>query len=259
MARFVPLDSVSHRNLRVSWSCGVGFAAQQPFAPFVLREIKDIAREFPIVFGPDSMPCALLAIEPGYSPFVSADRQWLGSYLPSYLAGYPFQLRRLPGEAQSSSDKLALLFDREAPHFVTGDGEPVFTENGQLSPTVLRSVENLKRFQESLPATLKAVEALQVLGLFAEKKVRVRTSSAREHQVVGINIIEESRFHGLDDQAFITLRQAGALPLVYAHFHSHANLRRGMLVGEQVEARTVEAAQSAAQLMDESTINFSRF
>jgi hypothetical protein len=68
-------------------------------------------------------------------------------------------------------------------------------------------------------------------------------------------VVDEQKLNGLSDAKFNKLRKAGALPLVYAHLLSMANLRQGVIAGKYPELdtasdRKVMRAPSMDDLLD---------
>jgi len=65
--------------------------------------------------------------------------------------------------------------------------------------------------------------------------VQVRHPDVSTPSLGGFEVVDEKALNGLSPEAHLRLRDAGALPLVYAHLLSLANLRQGALAGKYPE------------------------
>ena len=87
-----------------------GFCAGSHLAPCLAVEFSAGAREYPIVFVMEQgkpTPVFLFGLRPGQNVMVSSQGEWLGRYLPRYLARYPFIIAELPEDRMILAIELA--------------------------------------------------------------------------------------------------------------------------------------------------------
>lgn len=231
--QLVPLHPQRHAGLRLRPLQHYGFAAGTLTAPFVLDEIADVARDYPFVFPTQNgLPMVLLGVEADSNAYVHATGRWMASYLPAYIRHYPFALRPAPhiGAPQDNppeKTKMTLYVDVAASVLGKEEGEPIFQEDGELSPAMRDRVRHMEQDLQRIPATRAMVAAIEAAGILIERKIIIKNASGEENVVATFRVINEVALNRLDEIAFRTLRRAGALPLVYAQLLSWAHLRNG--------------------------------
>ena len=133
--------------------------------------------------------------------------QWVGHYRPDWLSIYPFRI-------MSVGDKGFVVADTTSGLVVEGGGEPFFDESGQLSAAVAERVEMLKAKRGLQATTSKALEALHQAGVLTPWPENLKSSLGMA--IDGLHMLDERALAQLDDEAFLKLRQAQALPVAYA-------------------------------------------
>jgi len=231
--QLAPLHPQRHAGLRLRALQHYGFATGTLTAPFVLNEIADVARDYPLVFPAQcDLPMVLLGVEADSNAYVHVTGRWMASYLPSYIRHYPFALRSAPrtGTPQDQPPgkaKLTLYVDVAASVLGKDEGEPIFQEDGELSPAMRDRVRHMEQDLQRIPATRALVAAIEAAGILIERKIIIKNASGEENAAGTFRVIDEGALNRLDDIAFAALRRAGALPLVYAQLLSWAHLRNG--------------------------------
>jgi len=77
-----------------------------------------------------------------------------------------------------------------------------------------------------------------------QRQIRLQYSpDSPRYEVEGVYIIDEEKLESLSDQEFLTLRQRGLIPLIYAHLTSLQQF--GRLSRLQAEADKAAIAQTA--------------
>jgi hypothetical protein len=162
---------------------------------------------------------AVLGVEPNRNLFVGEDGRWLGGYVPAALRGYPFVLGR-------GADGRQMLCVDEASALVTDgpEGERFFEDDATLSPAVRQTLDFLTRIEQSRVVTATACGVLQGRNLIEPWPITLKTHQA-ERRIEGLFRVNEGALNALEDDAFVSLRKAGALPLAYAQLLSMQQLR----------------------------------
>jgi hypothetical protein len=189
---------------------------------------------------------AVLSLAPDRNLFVAPDGRWLGEYVPMVLRSQPFRLLRPESAGQS-----ILCVDEDSGLVVEGgQGEAFFDAEGALADTLKRTLDFLCHLERSRAVTEVAVAALAEAGVI-EPWPLATTNGGPELPALGLHRIAENRFNALDDEALLTLRRAGALPIIYRQMLSMQQipvLKRLTEVHEQharAEAARAEAAKAA--------------
>nr|WP_273424407.1 SapC family protein [Halomonas sp.] len=188
----------------------VSFASDKALIPLHAGELAKAAATMPIALvkqGREWQLVGVCGIEPGHNLFIK-DGKWLGHYRPEWLSCWPFEI-------VSVGDKGLVTFDRDSGLLASeGEGEPFFDAQGQMTQTVSSRVEALKAAHLKQQATQKAIAALM------KAKVIVPWPQAIKDQlglsIDGLHMIDERALAGLEDEAFLALRKAQALPIAYA-------------------------------------------
>jgi len=141
--------------------------------------------------------------------------------VPSAFRGYPFRLAR--AEAQ---DDLILCVDEDS-GLVSGDkaaGEPFFDDNGEITQPVKDVLDFLNQVERNRAVTETAVAGLAEAGLITEWPLKIKDQD-QEKPVTGLFRIDEPKLNTLDDDRFLKLRKAQALPIAYAQLLSMNNIQ----------------------------------
>ncbi|MEA3643985.1 MAG: SapC family protein, partial [Lamprobacter sp.] len=215
MANLQPITLTRHRDHRWTRYTDYRFAAADTLAPLVVQELSKAVMSLPIGFIKQDSHDQLVAIQslqPDQNLFVTADSRWLGGYIPAAYRSYPFSL------AKTTDGQQVLCIDEDSgPLNVDPDsneGEPFFDADGQPA----EPVQKVLRFLEQVAADRQRTERLCALlaehGLIQPWPLTVKTADG-ERPVQGLHRIDEAALNALPSEAFDTLRQAGALPLIY--------------------------------------------
>lgn len=253
--KFVALNNVQHRGLRLNASQPFFFAKTLMLCPVVTGEIRQIARDYVIVFEPQGgVPQALLGTEQGVNGYVADSGHWLCRYVPAHIRRHPFYAAASTGAEASATQTFTVAIDPSAPHLSTEQGEPLFNDDGSPSPLLERVKAMLARLQADFQMTLQQVAMLEEAGLLVARNLKVRTRGGAERTLAGFRVIDTDRLGKLEAERLEKLHRAGALLLAYAHLVSLTNLQDGVLVRPQAQAATT----AAFQLGQTDLIDFSK-
>lgn len=256
------LKPAEHGALKVVETNDYSYARGEILAPIVFDEMADIAREYPIVFpdNPSGLPCVLLGLEEGQNAYVDDQGRWQATYIPAHIRRYPFMLGKTDQSEEPTAEgttRYVILFDPDAPHFGDKNGHPVFTPGGELSPHLQRRLQLLESMQKAISITQNLVAAIDALGLLVERSITISKGGKPDALVKGIKVVDEKKLNQLSEADFMQLRNAGALPLVYAHLLSWANFRQGPLAGKYPALAAKPSVHDPAFLFEDDTISFS--
>lgn len=223
------LDSQQHAALRFSAKQPYGFARQQVLIPVVASEVTRVAREMPILFPKgEGVPQALAGMPPGINAHVKDTGHWLGRYIPAHIRRYPFMLAPLPKSADSDEQRYAVQFDATAPHFESPDGHRLLDDNGKPTGVLKKIQQVLTALMRDHAHTRMLVGQLDRAGLLVENSVTLGQGDNAQ-SISGVRVLDSAAFDALESAMLATLRDSGALSLVYAHLLSLSNLEDGVI------------------------------
>lgn len=242
----VALKHDEHADLKILETNNYAYAREILLAPIVVSEIADVAREFPIVFpiNEAKLPCALMGLETGRNAYVDAQGQWQANYIPAHIRRYPFILAHMEN-LDDGDTRYMIAFDPDAPQLNASNGHAVFAPDGALSGHMQRRMKLLEEIQRAMPVTRRMVEALDAAGLLVERVITLSRDGKPVHQIKGMRAVDEARLNAMSHEDFAQLRDQGALPLIYAHLLSWANLRQGPLAGKYTRSPDASAPSAA--------------
>lgn len=224
-----PLNPRDHGDLTLLETTDYGFVRDRMFIPVVLSEIADVAREYPLVFVSDKeLPVALTGIDKDVNAYVAENGSWRAHYVPGSIRAYPFAL----GQKTKDNGEYTIFVDLDAPQLSERLGSPLFDSQGKPMPILQAHMELLKDMKKAEPITKKMVGELRDNELLIDRAIRIERLHGDELQITDIQVIDEKKFNGLSGDAFLELRDAGLLPLIYSHLLSMANLRQGVIAGK---------------------------
>lgn len=218
MSEIYPISSERHGSKHLLPLASWAFAANQNLAPLLAAEFPQAAHSFPIVFvkhQEEVAPFALLGLKAGKNLLLDVKNQWLVSYVPAIFRRYPFILAQVDKE----KSEYALCIDEASGLLADEGGVALFDEDGNKSEALEKAFNFTAEYQKQLPAGQMFCALLQELELLAPFDINLRENE-KTIKLEGLLRIDEQKFNELSDEAFLKLRSAGVLPLVYAHFFS---------------------------------------
>lgn len=235
-----PVSKERHASKRWQRYTHYHFAAADAIAPLVVQELPQAMMALPIGFvAVESrfVMVAVLGIAAGRNLFVAADGRWLAGYLPAAYRAYPFLL------ANIADDKQVLCIN-EGSGAVTDEpeGEAFFNDDGTLAQAVADVLNFLNQVQASREATNRICAMLQKHHLIQPWPIKLQS----EQTIQGLYRIDEAALNALPADAFLELREAGALPLVYCQLLSMQHLSKlGQLAQAHAQAEAAEILKTS--------------
>jgi hypothetical protein len=262
MANIVVVRPERHANKRWRPQQNCAFAATYAMVPLVGLEAARAAVAMPLSFIEQSGRYLLVAVMspvPGRNLFVGPAGQWLGSYMPAAMRGYPFSLARVEG-----SEKAVLCIDEDSGLVVEGDTNPdatkFFEQDGVPSAALKAMLDFLSQAERNRPATDLALAALAEAGVIQPWQLTVQKDK-EQTSVKGFHRIDESALNALDDETFLKLRKTSALGLAYAQLMSVQTIgvfRQLQAIQQNLtqRAQPLPSVSSMFPMHDDGTIKF---
>ena len=180
MANIVPVSASHHAGKAWRRPASYAFAAPQALVPLVAPEFPKAALAMPIAFIEQAgqyVPVGLMSPLAGRNFFIGPAGQWLGTYVPAALRGYPFRLGRVEG-----SEELALCIDEDSGLIVDADArgrKHSSMPTGSTRPASKAMLDFLVAMEHSRMSTELAVKTLAEAGLIEPWQLQVK--AGRRH------------------------------------------------------------------------------
>ncbi len=187
----------------------LSFAAQHHLIPLHAGELAQAAATMPLALVKGEQGWQLVGVcslEPGHNLFTK-DGQWLGHYRPQWLATWPFVVVQ-------AGEKSIVAFDRDSGLLGAEEGEPFFNAEEQLTGRAAEAIATLKANHGKQQRTQKALAALYEAGVLAPWPESLQSQLGMA--IPGLHMIDERALAELNDDTFLMLRKAQALPIAYA-------------------------------------------
>lgn len=224
MSQPTPITKQTHTNKSWTRFTTYTFAAKDNLAFLAGAEIAKAVSDMPMAFLKQKdrfYLVAVLSLTPGTNLFVAPNGRWLGKYIPSVFRSYPFLLAKMKGQ---DNPVLCVNEDSGLVHNDQTAGEPFFDDNGEVSKPVKEVLNFLNQVEQNWAATNLAVTSLADAGVMTEWTLKIKAGD-QEKPVTGLYRIDEPKLNALEDEPFLKIRRAGALPIVYAQLLSMGNMQ----------------------------------
>jgi hypothetical protein len=210
---YTPLRNSVHHNLRMKRGTFF-FLSNLPLVPVSVVEAPMAALDLPVVFSRNKQNGltlkALLSLDKDNNVQVGPKGLWMGGYMPVVVRAHPF--------AMAYQDDQALVVIKEDSDWLTtakDQGRVLF--DGRKNPTeLLNNIIDLLKKRAPNPhrdnPVLGAIDAAGILEPWPP--------------VPELLCVSPQKLGALDDTAFLALRQAGALGVIYAHLMSLPRINR---------------------------------
>ncbi|NQW92893.1 MAG: SapC family protein [Polaromonas sp.] len=232
---------------------GVGFARHLQTVPLVAVELPSVVLSLPVAIVPEGFAgwrvVALMGAVPGSNACVGSQGQWLSRHVPAALRGHPF-VWQTDGDGLG---ELALLSAAMVLEPSSAPGlEPVWAEDGRLSPQVLRVQSFLQQVEQGVQALSVAAAQLHGAGLLELWD----PDGAVVPPVVPWHRVKESALNALPNAEFAALRASGALALAYAQMLSTGQWPMVQRLGKLSQQIAPSAPAQARAFVDPSAHSF---
>lgn len=217
----VPISFERHGSKAFLRFSSYGFAASETVVPIVGAEVPKAALSFPLAFmkqGEEVVLMGLMGLEPGSNLFVGPDGRWIGTYVPAAIRGYPFILAR-------TEEGRHVLCINEASGLVgeASRGERFFDDEGKATPQIQGVLDFLTTVHTNRAATARACQLIGELDVLQPWSIVV-TKDGKPVNVEGLWRVSEEKLANLHESAFLELRKAGGLVLIYSQLLSMGHL-----------------------------------
>lgn len=213
------------RYLNKTWKRmdNYAFARGDGSVGLLAQELPRAMMSYPIGFIEQGGRYHLVGVQgfdPGSNLYVSAAGKWIGEYLPRAYRQHPFLL------VENKEGTHTLCIDEEAALIgQSGEGDPFFQPDGEVSPEVTDILKALTELQREKAAIEHSCACIASLELIDPWDILLQ-EEAEQRRLEGLFKISEKRLNQLTGEQLEKLKDAGGLAVVFCQLLSMQNLQR---------------------------------
>ena len=212
MAKFVALHSQLHQSVRVDTLRIESLGANERMIPVVPSEFLKLVVDYPLVFTKSAdngrfICVALLGFEDKENLFWD-DNRWNSIYVPLNIQRQPFFIGHDQG-------KIVICLDTESTCLSSGNGEPLFTTQGEETLFLQKAKVQLAELLKGEEEAQNFIACLMELKLIMPMSLDISFANQQSQRVQGIYTIDEERLATLDNTQLVDLHQRGYTKLIY--------------------------------------------
>jgi len=216
----VPIDRVLHAKTKIRPLPSFSFTAGMTVVQLFGSEIVTMSHELPVLLIRDAagyVPAALLGLRTGQNLLLDAQGRWIGQHVPALWRRGPFRLAQVDGQQEGT---MVLCLDDTSELINETEGMPLFDESGAPSPILNSATAMLSQLQRDNHGTRAICALLDRHGLIVPWMLEIPQPDGSKGRVADLYQVDEKAIAGLSAEALVEIRDAGALPLIYAHLLS---------------------------------------
>ena len=251
----VPISRELHGKTRIRPLPSFAFAAKVTVVPVYGSEIVPMSHEVPIIFvreGDAFAPSALVGVRGGQNLMIDPQGRWIGAHIPAVWRRGPFRLGRVQGE-EGSETRMVLCLEDSSDLISETEGNPLFDEQGATTPLVASASTLLSQLERDMQGTKGVCALIEQLGLITQWNLDIAQPDGSKQRVSDLFQVDEAKIATLSGEDLVRLRDAGALPRIYAHLLS---LSKVSLLGRLAKLADERGQQQAA--MQKGNLNLDR-
>ena len=226
MTNYIPLNSSTHKNTKITPPKSLTHTRSMHLAPLSVQEFANACHDYPIVFVKDSetgqfRATALLGIKPEQNLFYDEQR-WKADYIPESLRLYPFIMSINPNDPEQGM----LCVDSESDLLNEYEGQALFNEDGTQSDFTKATGEFVANYNAKQHSTLAFAKTLVEKSLLVTKNLELKLPNQESYNLTGLYIVDEEKLKSLSSEDFLYLREKGMLVPIYAQLFSLSRIQK---------------------------------
>jgi hypothetical protein len=207
MTNIVPLNSQTHRSLRVNATASARLGDNQRFVQVVVGEFALLVVHYPILFSKDADTgaffCgAMLGFDRGENLFLTDGKEHQGYR--------PLNLQRMPFYATGGD----LAIDLDHPR-VAGEGQALFTDNGHPTTYLESIMQAFRDLKPGIETSRVFIATLLQHRLIEPIDISAEFDDGSRRDLGDLYTINQSVLRDLPDAIVLDLFRRGYLRLIY--------------------------------------------
>ncbi len=218
----VVLDKNKHFDLKLKPIVSLDFAKELMYCPIVAKEVELVGELFPIVFSGDKENPALIALLSlgTQNLAINDEGKWIGKYVPSFVRRYPFSL------GKTDDDQKIVLIDEDSSLFSKSEGEALFTEEKEQSPTLKRAINFLNAYENENSITNSILKEIIDSDILENREISIQDGDEKRVLVDGFKVVDREKLNNLDDKVLADWVRRGVINFIELHLKSLENIQR---------------------------------
>jgi SapC protein len=226
VVNLVVLDSQTHRQVCIASTRAVGYARNA--VSVVTREFPRLLAHYPIFFTKSAdtgqfEPAAILGFGREENLFVD-DGRWDALYVPLQIQRQPFSLIPKAAVAEGQPGTLEVALDQDSPYIATGEGERLFSEDGQATRFLQNITSVLAALVKGSTETYAFTRRLAELDLIEPVQIKIEFVDGSDTQLQGLYWISGAHLKALPAAQLAELRDSEYLEWMYFQMASVAHV-----------------------------------
>lgn len=236
MTQIVPLNSQTHRALKVDARAAAAYGDNQRFVQVIVNEFPHLVVHYPILFAKNATTgqffCgAMLGFEEGENVFL---QEWQEREIYR-----PLSLQRVPFYANGPD----LAIDLDHPRVGAADGKTLFDEQGQPTRYLQSIIWAFQDLKAGIEVTQHFIARLLELKLIEQIDVEAGFDDGTIRNCVGLYSVNQDTLSRLTDEVVIELFRRGYLRLIDFMI---ASLKQFPILARKKNGRILEATAGLA-------------
>ncbi len=236
MTQIVPLNSQTHRSLKVDARASALYGDNQRFVQVIVNEFPHLLVHYPILFAKNATTgqffCgAMLGFEEGENVFL---QEWQEREFYR-----PLSLQRVPFYANGPD----LAIDLDHPRVGAADGKALFDDHGQPTRYLQSIIWAFQDLKAGIEVTQHFIARLLELKLIEPIDVEAGFDDGTIHNCVGLYSVNQDTLSRLPDEAVIELFRRGYLRLIDFMI---ASLKQFPILARKKNGRILKATEGLA-------------
>lgn len=230
--KLAPLNKENHKTLKISPVEDFSFTKENTHIPLLAGEIQKVAFDLPVVFTSDETPALIALVSLGAENLlVDEEGKWRTSYLPSYIAQYPFLLA---SQKENTEQKLVMV-DEEASVISKRSGKQLFKKNGEDSDILKESVKFLTHFGQQLQMTQTIAKVIAEAGILDDQEITIGKGKEKKILVRGFKVVNREKLNALSDDILANWARKGIITLIDMHIMSLESVKKLFEYAQQAQ------------------------
>ncbi|TFH75452.1 peptidase [Gammaproteobacteria bacterium LSUCC0112] len=220
LANYQPVSKTQHQHLKWKRYSNYLFARYDPVAEISLEEIERATLYYPQAFvraGDGYRYAVILGLEPKQNLYVDRAGAWTVDYVPASYRAHPFKL------FEDTNGQQLVCVDMDSGLVQASEGENFFDDTGEASAVLKQVVDFLASAQKGFVSVRTLCNQMNALGLIEPWPLKIQFQSG-ERTISDLYRVSPERFAQLGPDDLASLRDSGALKLIYAQQISIQNI-----------------------------------
>lgn len=220
------LNNIDHADLRIRLDRGAAFGDAVNQMTVFPTEFEALQRDYVLIFRRDEdghwRSTVLLGLDADENLYLDGDR-WDADQIPALMEIGPFSIGLpRPGEAGEPM----IHIDTDHPRVSTGEGAPLFLDQGGNAPYLERIAATLQAVYIGDQLSAPMFAAFEAAGLLEPVTFDIELTSGRRYKVPDCWVVDGGRFAALGAEALAALHAQDFLRCAVWQLSSLANLPR---------------------------------